>query len=128
MAQVDYTALDDPDISMNSFYPRQGWSPTPDGVQDYTIHVARDDEQIRLSCHFFPSCNTSPTIFIFYSNGATALSYPSYSPIHPQPFNPINPQLPTTPFIEYATLIHFQLSSLRIPVSAPLILPPLRML
>ena len=40
MTEVDYSALDAPTISMNSFYPRQSWTPTPDGVQDYTIIVA----------------------------------------------------------------------------------------
>ena len=84
MAQVDYTALDDPDISMNSFYPRQGWSPTPDGVQDYTINVGGDDEQIGLSCRFFPVGNNSPTILFFYGNGETATDYDSIAPMYNQ--------------------------------------------
>ncbi|GIT42234.1 MAG: hypothetical protein Ct9H300mP11_01700 [Chloroflexota bacterium] len=51
MAQVDYSPLDAPEISMNSFYPRQGWTPPAEGVQDYTINVGDD---IGLSCRFFP--------------------------------------------------------------------------
>ena len=51
MAQVDYSPLDDPAITMNSFHPRQSWTPPPEGVQDYTINVGDD---IGLSCRFFP--------------------------------------------------------------------------
>ncbi len=81
MAQVDYSALDDPDISMNSFYPRQGWTPPPDGVQDYTINVGDD---IGLSCRFFPAGNKSPTILFFYGNGETAIDYNSIAPMYNQ--------------------------------------------
>jgi alpha-beta hydrolase superfamily lysophospholipase len=81
MAQVDYTALDDPNISMNSFYPRQGWTPTPEGVQDYTINVGDD---IGLSCRFFPYANGAPTILFFYGNGETAIDYNSIAPFYNQ--------------------------------------------
>ncbi|MCH8296685.1 MAG: alpha/beta hydrolase [Chloroflexi bacterium] len=87
MAQVDYSALDDPNISMNSFYPRQGWTPTPDGVQDYTINVGDDGgggEEIGLSCRFFPVGNGSPTILFFYGNGETAVDYNSIAPMYNQ--------------------------------------------
>jgi len=87
MAQVDYSALDDPSISMNSFYPRQGWTPTPEGVQDYTINVGPDPaggEDIGLSCRFFPYGNSSPTILFFYGNGETAIDYNSIAPIYNQ--------------------------------------------
>ncbi len=81
MAQVDYSALDDPNISMNSFFPRQGWTPTPDGVQDYTINVGED---IGLSCRFFPTSNSSPTVLFFYGNGETAIDYNSIAPFYNQ--------------------------------------------
>ena len=81
MVQVDYAALDDPHISMNSFYPRQGWTPPPDGVQDYTINVGDD---ISLSCRFFPSGTSSPTILFFYGNGETAIDYNSIAPLYNQ--------------------------------------------
>ena len=87
MAQVDYSALDDPDISMNSFYPRQGWTPTPEGVQDYTVNVgdgSGDGEDIGLSCRFFPVGNNSPTILFFYGNGETAIDYDSIAPMYNQ--------------------------------------------
>ena len=87
MAQVDYSALDDPNISMNSFYPRQGWTPTPEGVQDYTVNVgdgSGDGEDIGLSCRFFPVGNNSPTILFFYGNGETAIDYDSIAPMYNQ--------------------------------------------
>ena len=87
MVQVDYSVLDDPNVSMNSFYPRQGWTPTPEGVQDYTINVGPDPAgggDIGLSCRFFPFGNSSPTILFFYGNGETAIDYDSIAPIYNQ--------------------------------------------
>ncbi len=87
MTQVDYSALDDPNISMNSFYPRQNWTPTPDGVQDYTINVGSDSgegDDIGLSCRFFPVGNGSPTILFFYGNGETAIDYNTIAPLYNQ--------------------------------------------
>lgn len=84
MAHVDYSALDDPNISMNSFFPRQGWTPTPDGVQDYTINVGDAGEEIGLSCRFFPTSNSSPTVLFFYGNGETAIDYNSIAPFYNQ--------------------------------------------
>lgn len=81
MAQVDYSALDDPNISMNSFFPRQGWTPTPEGVQDYTVNVGDD---IGLSCRFFAYGNSAPTILFFYGNGETAIDYNSIAPFYNQ--------------------------------------------
>jgi len=81
MAQVDYSALDDPNISTSSFYPRQGWTPTPEGVQDYIVNVGDD---IGLSCRFFPYGNSAPTILFFYGNGETAIDYDSIAPMYNQ--------------------------------------------
>ena len=81
MALVDYSALDDPNISMNSFFPRQGWTPTPEGVQDYTVNVGDD---IGLSCRFFSYGNSAPTILFFYGNGETAIDYNSIAPFYNQ--------------------------------------------
>ena len=81
MAQVDYSPLDAPEISMNSFYPRQGWTHPADGVQDYTINVGDD---IGLSCRFFPAGSSAPTILFFYGNGETAIDYNSIAPLYNQ--------------------------------------------
>tara|TARA_B100001146_G_scaffold209063_1_gene205726 strand:+ start:1231 stop:1950 length:720 start_codon:yes stop_codon:yes gene_type:complete len=66
---------------MNSFFPRQGWTPTPEGVQDYTVNVGDD---IGLSCRFFPYGNSAPTILFFYGNGETAIDYNSIAPFYNQ--------------------------------------------
>ncbi|MCH9018443.1 MAG: alpha/beta hydrolase, partial [Chloroflexi bacterium] len=71
----------------NSFYPRQGWTPTPEGVQDYTVNVgdgSGDGEDIGLSCRFFPVGNNSPTILFFYGNGETVIDYDSIAPMYNQ--------------------------------------------
>ncbi|KAA1283905.1 MAG: alpha/beta hydrolase [SAR202 cluster bacterium] len=81
MVQVDYSALDDPNISFNSFYPRKGWTTPPEGVQDYTINVGDD---IGLSCRFFPSGSTNPTILFFYGNGEMVTDYDAIAPLYNQ--------------------------------------------
>lgn len=81
MTTTDYSALDRPDISMNSFYPRRNWTPTPDGAQDFAIPVADD---ISLSCRFFPVGQGQPTILFFYGNGETAADYDNIAPIYNQ--------------------------------------------
>ena len=81
MTTTDYTALDRPEISMNSFYPRRNWTPTPTGAQDFAIPVAED---ISLSCRFFPVAQGQPTILFFYGNGETAADYDNIAPIYNQ--------------------------------------------
>ena len=72
MTDLDYSLLDREDISMNSFYPRPHWTPTPEGAQDHAVAVTED---INLSCRFFPVGRANPTILFFYGNGETAASY-----------------------------------------------------
>ncbi len=85
MSVADYSLLDNPAISNNSFYPRQEWTATPRGAEDHTIDV---DDGIQLSCRFFPvgqsppEGNNSPTILFFYGNGETAVGYDSIAPLY----------------------------------------------
>ena len=72
MATLDYTRLDRPDISMNSFYPRRNWTDTPQGAQDHTIPVGPD---VSLSARFFPADVGTASILYFYGNGETAADY-----------------------------------------------------
>ena len=72
MAALDYTRLDRPDISMNSFYPRRNWTDTPPGAQDHTIPVGPD---VSLSARFFPADVGIASILYFYGNGETAADY-----------------------------------------------------
>ena len=69
MTTTDYSVLDRPETSVNSFYPRKNWAPLPDGAEEHAIAV---EEQVSLSCRFFPAGLTSPTILFFYGNGETA--------------------------------------------------------
>ncbi len=81
MTTVDYSALDDVSISMNSFYPRKNWSSTPPGAIDHAVAV---NDEISLSCRFFPVDHASPTILFFYGNGETATDYNRIAPLYSQ--------------------------------------------
>jgi pimeloyl-ACP methyl ester carboxylesterase len=83
MPSADFAALDDPTISMNSFYPRRQWTPTPDGAEDHSITVATGvDGKGSLSCRFFPAGPNNPTILFFYGNGETAVDYDGIAPLY----------------------------------------------
>ena len=79
MTTVDYSALDRPEISARSFYPRSHWTKTPAGAVDYAIDV---DDDVYLSCRFFPVGRANPTILFFYGNGETAAGYDSIAPLY----------------------------------------------
>lgn len=81
MTTTDYSVLDRPETSMNSFYPRKNWAPLPDGAEEHGIAV---EEQVSLSCRFFPAGLTSPTMLFFYGNGETAADYDDIAPIYNQ--------------------------------------------
>jgi len=89
MPALDYSSLDRPEISMNSFYPRRNWTPTPPGAED---HMVRVENGVSLSCRFFPegpsggpdTPNNSPTILFFYGNGETAVDYDGIAPKYNQ--------------------------------------------
>ena len=81
MTTTDYSALDRPEISMNSFYPRRNWTATPSGAQDFAVTVTED---ISLSCRFFPVAQGQPTVLFFYGNGETAADYDNIAPIYNQ--------------------------------------------
>ncbi len=81
MASVDYTVLDHIGISMNAFYPRKNWSPAPSGASDHTVAA---DEEVSLSCRFFATADSAPTILFFYGNGETANDYNDIAPLYNQ--------------------------------------------
>ena len=81
MASTDYSALDRPEISMNSFYPRRNRTALPEGAEDFAVSVAED---ITLSCRFFPVSTAAPTVLFFYGNGETAADYDNIAPIYNQ--------------------------------------------
>ena len=81
MATVDYSALDDTGISMNAFYPRKNWSQAPTGASDHSVRV---DDEVSLSCRFFPANDSGPTVLFFYGNGETANDYNNIAPLYNQ--------------------------------------------
>ena len=81
MTTVDYSVLDRPEISMNSFYPRRNWTATPEGAEDHMVTVG---EGLTLSCRFFPVGPASPTILFFYGNGETVPDYDGIAPLYSQ--------------------------------------------
>lgn len=81
MTTANYSLLDRPDISVNSFYPRRNWTPTPEVAEDQTITV---EDGVTLSCRFFPVGRENPNILFFYGNGETAVDYDNIAPIYNQ--------------------------------------------
>ena len=81
MTPVDYSALDRPEVSAISFYPRTHWTETPKGALDHAVTVA---EGVTLSCRFFPVGLSRPTILFFYGNGETAAGYDDTAPRYNQ--------------------------------------------
>ena len=81
MPDADFALLDRPAISMNSFYPRKGWTETPQGAEDLAITVT---DGTTLSGRFFPCAAEQPTILFFYGNGETCPDYDNIAPIYNQ--------------------------------------------
>lgn len=91
MSSADYSLLNNPAISMNSFYPRPNWTATPKGAEDHTITI---EDGVHLSCRFFPTSrengegqtspamNQNPTVLFFYGNGETAVDYDGIAPLY----------------------------------------------
>ena len=79
MPPADYSVLDRPDISRNSFYPRAIWTSTPQGAEDHSVAV---QVGVSLSCRFFPVGLEGPTILFFYGNGETAVDYDCIAPFY----------------------------------------------
>ena len=81
MSDNDFSPLDHPNISMNSFYPRRNWIPVPSGAVAYMITV---EDAVSLSCRFYPYGTTNATILFFYGNGETAVDYDEIAPFYLQ--------------------------------------------
>ncbi len=81
MSANDFSPLDHPNISNNSFYPRRNWIPVPPGAVEHMITV---EDGVSLSCRFFPSGATNPTILFFYGNGETDVDYDEIAPFYLQ--------------------------------------------
>ena len=79
MVLPDFTELDKDEISRNSFFPRETLKPVPDGAE---LHLVDVEDEVSLSCRFFPVDKSSPTILFFYGNGETSADYDEIAPIY----------------------------------------------
>ena len=66
MSANDFSPLDHSNIPMKSFYPRRNWIPVPPGAM---AHMITWEDRVSLSCRFFPSGVTNPTILFFMTMG-----------------------------------------------------------
>ena len=79
MVPPDFAELDKDEISRNSFFPRENLKPVPDGAE---LHLVDVEDEVSLSCRFFPVDKSSPTILFFYGNGETSADYDEIAPIY----------------------------------------------
>jgi len=64
--QADYSILDRPEILQFIFYPRRDWTPPPPDASDYRVPV---EEEVSISCRFYPAGAGSPCVLYFHGNG-----------------------------------------------------------
>jgi len=81
MSQVDYSALDRPEILQFIFYPRRDFTKTPPNASDHFIPV---DEHISISCRFYVYSQSSPSILYFHGNGEVVSDHDYIAPMYNQ--------------------------------------------
>ena len=69
---IDYSSLDQPQILAFIFHPRQDWSTPPPGASDHLVPV---EDGISISCRFYPSSESAPSILYFHGNGEVVYDY-----------------------------------------------------
>ena len=79
MAEIDYTLLDDPQISMMMFYPRMEFTVTPSGAEDYAVEVERG---VTIGCRAHFASKDAPTILFFHGNGEIVSDYDYFAPFY----------------------------------------------
>lgn len=70
--RIDYSKLDQPHILGFVFYPRPDWTPPPPGAADHSVPV---EDGISISCRFYPSGESAPSILFFHGNGEVVYDY-----------------------------------------------------
>ena len=78
-ATIDYSALDQPQLSQSMFYPQQLWSPTPDGASDHLVPVGPG---VSVSARFYRCDPGSPSILFFHGNGEVSCQYDPIAPYY----------------------------------------------
>ena len=76
---MDYSLLDDPRITQSLFYPRRDWAPPQPGVREHLVTV---EAGVSLSCRFYPSALSSPSILFFHGNGEVVSDYDWVAPYY----------------------------------------------
>jgi pimeloyl-ACP methyl ester carboxylesterase len=76
---VDYSALDQPQMSQSMFYPQQLWLPAPDGASDHFIPVGPG---VSVSARFYRCDPDSPSILFFHGNGEVSCQYDPIAPYY----------------------------------------------
>jgi hypothetical protein len=80
MSEVaDWSKLDQPQILMFVFHPREDWTPTPPGTSDHLIPVADD---VSISGRFYATSLDAPSILYFHGNGEVVYDYDDIAPLY----------------------------------------------
>lgn len=79
MAEIDYTLLDDPQISTSMFYPRMDFTITPSGAEDHDVEV---DAGVTIGCRAHFASKDAPTILFFHGNGEVVSDYDDFAPFY----------------------------------------------
>jgi fermentation-respiration switch protein FrsA (DUF1100 family) len=81
LSNIDFTALDRPEVLRYVFHPRQAWRKpaAKDNVGDITIPV---EENVIVGARFFGAQKTDPTILFFHGNGEIVDDYEDVGPLY----------------------------------------------
>ena len=79
MSEIDYSALDRPEILSFVFYPRKDFTKAPSNARDYFIAVEKD---VSISCRFYIHSETSPSILYFHGNGEVVSDHDYIAPLY----------------------------------------------
>lgn len=77
--RIDYSQLDQPHILAFVFYPRHDWTPLPPGAVDHSVPV---EDDIHVSCRFYPAGESAPNILYFHGNGEVVYDYDGIAPLY----------------------------------------------
>lgn len=77
----DYSLLDKPIILNLIFYPRHDFTACPENAFDLPVQV---DQNVLISCRFYPGDPTWPWIIYFHGNGEVVSDYDDLAPIYNQ--------------------------------------------
>ncbi len=79
--ELDYSALDRPEILSIIFYPRRDFSgaPSDPNISDHFIPVG---DGVEIGCRFYTVDKASPTILYFHGNGETVGDHDGLGPLY----------------------------------------------